>query len=61
MTPQTDKIPCTLIRGDGIGPEIVDAVLHILDAMKAPFDWREQTAGLAAIEHGGDPLPDVTG
>jgi isocitrate dehydrogenase (NAD+) len=60
MTMLTDSIPCTLIRGDGIGPEIVEAVLIILDAMKAPFDWREQTAGLVAIERGGDPLPEAT-
>jgi len=60
MAHDTDKIPCTLIRGDGIGPEIVDAVLTILEAMKAPFDWQEQTGGLAAIEQHGDPLPEQT-
>lgn len=60
MTNYEDKIPCTLIRGDGIGPEIVDAVLTILEAMKAPFAWQEQTGGLAAIESDGDPLPEAT-
>ena len=35
----------TLIRGDGIGPEIVDAVLRVLDAAGAEFDWDEQLAG----------------
>lgn len=60
MTKQTNSIPCTLIRGDGIGPEIVAAVLTILDAMKAPFAWQEQLGGLAAIEQGGDPLPEET-
>jgi len=30
---------CTLIPGDGIGPEISDAVVKILDASGAPIDW----------------------
>ena len=30
-------IPATLISGDGIGPEIVDAAVAILDAAGAPF------------------------
>jgi isocitrate dehydrogenase (NAD+) len=30
-------IPATLIPGDGIGPEIVDATLADLDALGAPF------------------------
>ena len=60
MTSTKQLIPCTLIRGDGIGPEIVDAVLTILDAMGAPFAWQEQLGGLAAIDRHGDPLPDAT-
>ena len=60
MTEKNQLIPCTLIRGDGIGPEIVDATLMILEALKAPFDWQEQSGGLAAIEQGGDPLPQAT-
>ena len=35
----TQKIPATLIPGDGIGPEIVDSVLAALDALGAPFEW----------------------
>jgi len=30
-------IPATLLPGDGIGPEIVDATLAVLDALGAPF------------------------
>ena len=33
----THKIPATLIPGDGIGPEIVEAVVQVLDALGAPF------------------------
>jgi isocitrate dehydrogenase (NAD+) len=50
-------IPATLITGDGIGPEITAAVVSILDALGAPFDWDRQLGGMAAIQDGGDPLP----
>src|SRR5919206_506094 len=52
------RIPATLIPGDGIGPEITAAVVDILDALGAPFDWDAQQGGMAAIEKGGDPLPE---
>ncbi|HYD57847.1 MAG TPA: isocitrate/isopropylmalate family dehydrogenase [Burkholderiales bacterium] len=51
------KIPATLIPGDGIGPEIVAAVVKILDAAGAPFAWERQEGGLAAIRRHNDPLP----
>jgi isocitrate dehydrogenase (NAD+) len=54
------KIPATLIPGDGIGPEIVDAVLTVLDAVDAPFEWDRQLGGLAGVEAFGDPLPKAT-
>jgi isocitrate dehydrogenase (NAD+) len=56
--PQT--IPATLIPGDGIGPEIVDATLQVLDAVGAPFVWDRQIAGLGGVELAGDPLPKAT-
>lgn len=59
MTPR-QTIPATLIPGDGIGPEIVEAVLTILDAIDAPFAWDRQHGGLAGIEHGGEPMPQAT-
>jgi isocitrate dehydrogenase (NAD+) len=51
------RIPATLIPGDGIGPEIVDATLTALDALGAPFEWDRQVAGLAGVQQAGDPLP----
>jgi isocitrate dehydrogenase (NAD+) len=54
------RIPATLIPGDGIGPEIVDATLAVLDAVGAPFDWERQIAGLGGIQAAGDPLPQAT-
>lgn len=54
------RIPATLIAGDGIGPEIVEATLAALDALGAPFDWDPQTAGLGGVTACGDPLPQAT-
>ncbi len=54
------RIPATLIAGDGIGPEIVDATLAVLDALGAPFEWDRQIAGLEGVTRAGDPLPQAT-
>ena len=43
------KIPATLIPGDGIGPEITEAVTRIVDAMGSPFEWDVQQGGMAGI------------
>ena len=56
----SNKIPATLIPGDGIGPEIVDAVIQVLDALGAPFEWDRQQGGMAGIAAVGDPLPQAT-
>lgn len=48
----------TLINGDGIGPEISDAVVKILDAAGVQINWEIQTAGEDVIEKEGDPLPN---
>lgn len=60
MSEVKSKIPATLIRGDGIGPEITSATLSVLDALGNPFEWDEQTGGEAAIALGLDPLPEAT-
>lgn len=54
------SIPATLIAGDGIGPEIMDATLAALDALEAPFEWDSQVAGLGGVKTAGDPLPAAT-
>jgi isocitrate dehydrogenase (NAD+) len=53
-------IPATLIPGDGVGPEIVDATLAALDALGAPFEWDRQIAGLEGVKSANDPLPGNT-
>jgi len=50
----------TLIRGDGIGPEISAATLEILKCAGADLAFDEQIAGLTAIEKERDPLPQRT-
>ena len=49
----------TLINGDGIGPEISDAVVKIIDASGLKIDWDVQTAGADVIEKEGTPLPQM--
>ena len=56
MTTQT----ITVIRGDGIGPEIMDAALYVLDALKAGLAYEEADAGLVALEKHGELLPQAT-
>src|SRR5690606_3826997 len=50
----------SVIRGDGIGPEIMDATLHVLDAMQPGLSWEFVDAGLAAHEKTGELLPAAT-
>lgn len=47
----------TLINGDGIGPEISEAVVNIIEASGLKINWDLQTAGEAVIEKEGTPLP----
>jgi len=47
----------TLIKGDGIGPEISDSVVKIIQASGAQIDWDIQLAGADLIETEGTPLP----
>jgi isocitrate dehydrogenase (NAD+) len=58
MQSAAEKVmPATLIPGDGIGPEIVESAVRVLEALGAPFAWEVQKAGMAGLEEFGDPLP----
>ena len=48
----------TLIPGDGIGPEISDAVVLILEEAGVKIDWDIQTAGADVAEKEGTVLPE---
>ena len=54
----TQKI--TVIRGDGIGPEIMDATLHVLDQLGAGLEYEFADAGVVALEKHGDLMPKET-
>ena len=47
----------TLIKGDGIGPEISEAVVDIIEAAGAKIEWDIQTACADVAEIEGTPLP----
>ena len=54
----TQKI--TVIRGDGIGPEIMDATLFVLDQLGAGLEYEFADAGVVALEKHGDLMPKET-
>jgi isocitrate dehydrogenase (NAD+) len=60
MSIPATPIAATLIAGDGIGPEIVEATLAALTTLGAPFQWDRQIAGLEGVKRANDPLPAQT-
>lgn len=50
----------TVIPGDGIGPDIVDSAIKILDKVGCDFDYEFVDAGLTALEKTGELLPQDT-
>ena len=51
----------TLIPGDGIGPEVTDAVVRILEATGVKFEWETFAVGADAYEKTGEYIPkDLT-
>src|SRR5262249_61146124 len=47
----------TLIPGDGIGPEVTNAVVRILDATGVKFEWETFAVGAEAYEKYGEYIP----
>jgi isocitrate dehydrogenase (NAD+) len=50
----------TLIPGDGIGPDITEVAVGVVEATGFDVTWEEVKAGLTAIEDFKDPLPEPT-
>ena len=50
----------TIIKGDGIGPEIMEATLRVLDQLDLDYVYEYKDAGLVALESHGSLLPDDT-
>ena len=47
----------TLIPGDGVGPEVVNAALAVIDATGIKIEWDRQAAGMSAFRRFGTPVP----
>ncbi|NLJ79036.1 MAG: isocitrate/isopropylmalate dehydrogenase family protein [Tissierellia bacterium] len=47
----------TLIRGDGIGPEVIDSAKEVIEATGVPVEWDIVEAGNIAMQEHGNPLP----
>ena len=47
----------TLIPGDGIGPEVVNATVRILEATGVKFEWERFAAGAEAFEKYKEYIP----
>ncbi len=50
----------TLIPGDGIGPEVVESALQVIDAVGVRIAWQRVEAGADVFEKVGTPLPEAT-
>jgi isocitrate dehydrogenase (NAD+) len=48
----------TLIPGDGIGPELTEATVRVLEAADVGLEWERVEAGAAVVDRYGTPLPD---
>src|SRR6202162_1232052 len=47
----------TLIPGDGVGPEVVNAALAVIEATGVKLEWDRQAAGMNAFRRFGTPVP----
>ena len=47
----------TLIPGDGIGPEVTQAVLRVFAAAGLQIEWDRHDAGVLAFKKSGETLP----
>jgi isocitrate dehydrogenase (NAD+) len=52
------KHAVTLIQGDGIGPEVLEAARRVIDASGVDVEWEVMNAGATALETTGSLLPD---
>jgi len=60
MSKAQNRKTITLIKGDGIGPEVANAVVKIIAATGAAIDWDVAPAGANAFEKCGTVLPEYT-
>jgi 3-isopropylmalate dehydrogenase len=49
-----------ILPGDGIGPEIIDEAVKVLQALELPFEMESADVGGTGYANHGHPLPDAT-
>src|SRR5947209_9294444 len=54
------SIQVTLIPGDGIGPEVVNAAVEAIESAGARLEWERAAAGAGAVPTHGTPIPPGT-
>ena len=58
------KLKIAVLAGDGIGPEIMEQGVAVMNAIAAKFghevEYREALCGAHAIDEVGDPFPEET-
>jgi isocitrate dehydrogenase (NAD+) len=55
---ESEGVPLvTLIPGDGVGPEVIDAALKVVEEAGVHAHWDTQQAGAAAVKKYGTPIP----
>lgn len=58
------KLNIALLAGDGIGPEVIDQAVKVVNAVASKFNhevnWTSALTGAAAIDAVGEPYPDET-
>lgn len=58
QTSDRRPIRATLIPGDGIGPEVTEACIRVLDAAGVPIEWERVEAGGEVVAKYGTPVPE---
>ena len=54
----SSEVPVTLIPGDGIGPEVSEATLRVVEASGVRIAWERVAAGAEVIPEYGTPVPE---
>lgn len=49
-----------VLKGDGIGPEIIDSAIAVIDTFDLPIKWHYEMAGTTALEEKGALIPEAT-
>ncbi len=55
----SSKLAATLIPGDGIGPEVTEAALRVVDAAGVEIAWDRVEAGAEVVAKFGTPVPEA--